>query len=224
MIKHALAVFFLAAPAFGVIIDDFSVGPITLVADINRRVPYELQTGLDPDAVIGGNRIVFLVLDSPSQSDRAVATVDTATHTFRVDVDGRLEAYSIRWGAIDGTQADLALNADLLSDGSDAFRIDVMASAVSQTLQFGVKSGVNEGHLRGDGVFLSLPTTNVPFAIHVPFSRFPDIDFRDVDFILFGDTTVPRGQDLTLGGIRTVPEPTTLVISILGLVMWMWRR
>lgn len=92
MIKQvAFIVGFLTAPAFGVIIDDFSVGPMTLVADIDHRVAYELQTGLDPDAVIGGSRIVFLLLDSPSQSDRAVATVDTTTHTFNVDVDGRLE-------------------------------------------------------------------------------------------------------------------------------------
>ena len=226
MIKQvAFIVGFLTAPAFGVIIDDFSVGPMTLVADIDHRMPYELQTGLDPDAVIGGNRLAFLLLDSPSPSDRAVATVDTTTHTFRLDVDGRLEGYSIRWGAINGTQADLALNADLLSDGSDAFHVDVVANAVSQTLKLSVASGAHEGQYSGDGVFRRLPASNTPFSIRVPFSDLSKIDFHDVDYIGLSWTTVFRGQDLTLGAIRTVPEPSTLVMLILGLLgVWMRRR
>jgi len=220
MFRFSIASFILVllvpAAALAVVIDDFSVGPIVLSTETSSI--NEWQRDLDPAAVIGGKRNI-VVAGLARSNPPTVATVDTAAGTFSLDINHWVEGYWIAWGSLDTFDpfGDLALNADLLADGSDAFRIDVAASATSQTLTFSAKSGVDEGRLRGNGVFLDLLASDSPRSIRVPFSDFPRVDFRDVDAVVLGRSPVFVGADLTLSGIRTVPEPQAMVLLVLGL-------
>ena len=219
MVKHAVVIVgFLTTPAFGVVIDDFSDGAITLVMDTDNRWIEEQQMGLNPDAVIGGRRHIRLVMNAPhSEGYQTVATVDTATQTFHLNVDANMENWSMQWGANFFDNPDLALNADLLSDGANAFSIDVAANLVYTSQSLGLGSGTNEETWQMDATVVAFPASDTPYSVRIPFSRFSDVNLHDVDYVAFGGGGM-LGCDLTLGAIRTVPEPSTLVTLILGLI------
>ena len=218
-----VACFCLATPAFGLIIDDFSVGDITVEVDYDTPSNAIRQTGLDTSTVIGGTRYIGLLLDQGQPGEGGAAIVDTTTQTLRMQATtlGGFETSGVAWATF--ADPGTALNADLLADGANAFQMDVVSLSDTIPFRLLLRSGFDEGAMKEDSWTVRLPPSDVPYSVQMAFSLFPEVDFTDIDYISL-DASTPRFS-LTLDAIRTVPEPSTLAMLILGLIgVWMRRR
>lgn len=184
------------SPSIAIVIDDFTVGPISLVRDSGVPVVFA-QSGLDTSHVVGGRRDFLL---GASNRDGQTATIDTATGQFTLGVN---EPATLAYLTLSYGSEDQPLNLDLTADGSDRFVFDFPSDTGFSFLQL-TSPGANQGSSR--------------ISETVLFSAFPSVDLTNVSSITL---TAGRSQGFVLNSIRTVPEPftsTLLAVGILGLV------
>jgi hypothetical protein len=116
-----------ADQATAVIIDDFSVGPVTVTRD-GATAATSTQTGLDPGHVLGGNRnIVVGEFGASSQS----LTIDSALRELRFTAPTGGGYFDLEYGS----EAQ-PLNIDLTADGSDAFLVEFAGPGGFVSLNF----------------------------------------------------------------------------------------
>jgi hypothetical protein len=202
---------FLAASAFALTIDDFSAGPLDVT--ITESIPYYIgaQEDLPEEAVIGRVRTHKTALEGPFDSGTGARIyIDTIAETYRFSTSVNMEANGMSYGF--GYGPDDPLNLDLSEYNS--FRLDVISLSLTGIVSITMTSGVNEDRLSHDFHRTTIPATNTPYSLVIPFSAFlAGIDFSDIDAIRLGSGG-PAGFDLTLGGIYVVPEPTSSVLSL----------
>lgn len=201
----------LAVPAGAVVIDDYSVGALTLQASDPVTGAEQVQAGLNPDAVLGGTRRVWVGSTKPATH----VTIDTnlAQLTFATDANvlGYLKV---------GYGSETALGIDLTADGADRFVLDVVD--VTPELDSGVfnivvvsgpeASPTTVREPFGAGRLWDLPGSGV---VEVPFADFAGADFRQVQSIMIEIARAPEGYSLTLGRFVTTPEPASVFAMLL---------
>jgi hypothetical protein len=203
----ALAVL-LSQPSSAIVIDDFSVGPIT-VTRTGAMAATAQQAGLDPNHVLGGGRdIVVGQFGLAGQS----LTVDTALQELQLTVP----AVNDR-GYFDlmyGTTAQ-PLNIDLTADGSDAFLVEFAGPGGHVSLNWlRVSTSSGEGVLGGG----NMGTTTTALSdgrilVEYPFSAFSGApDFTSVDGIRLEFFRLSAFSGPVLRSITTIPEPATAVL------------
>ncbi len=208
------------------IIDDFSKGSITIVADEPNANLFQAQDGLG-ESVLLGRRTVTLQGDINEGSiqvdlaQTAAGVLDYISNSpvFRTafpqnrTFDGRV--------ILDYLPGNRATSYDLLSlvDG-DVFAVDVLRADFGELEQFPVAIGLNG--LSEVGRF-HLHSSESPYTVLIPFSdltsdivplslnnvRSLRFDFGIADFV-----GIPPDASFTLSAIRVVPEPASALLLV----------
>lgn len=192
------------------VIDDFRQGAVdwTLSGNYSSSSQTALFDGLDPAHTIGGSRRVY-----GSTLNTGHLQVVTDPGYFQFDA-------TASWGYFDLTYGSTAnpLAANLLADGSDAFLItlpEVTPGLWRGSYQFGLTTPTSG---RIFNLASPLYALNGPGDIRIPFSFFSGLDLTNVSSIWIDATRVEPTYRIRIGSITTVPEPTTSVLIVFGLV------
>jgi hypothetical protein len=153
--------------------------------------------------VVDGSRRIGAYLTPLAPTETAEITVGSGQ--YHLNGLGKLEYFRISWGirTLSEGPASLALNENLLANGSTGFRIDVASMPVGRTLSMTLRSGVNEGSITEDFLNVSFPATTSGYTKFVPFQSFPDVDFTNLDYISFGGTLTPTGFEIAIDAVAT---------------------
>jgi hypothetical protein len=208
------------------IIDDFSVGPLTKIANTADYNSTSSQSGLDSQHLIIGQR--RLTLQGDMSSGSVEATIDAAVggrlhylphtpvfstdNTFHRDYGGRIILTYLPGDRF--TSYDFAS----LAPGS-AFAIDVISADFGTKGSFRGQIGMNGFDALGT---FTLHNSSTPYTILVPFSSLLinpmttkvgslTFDFMDLDY-----SGIPAAGTFVLDAIRVVPEPSGLLIGTLA--------
>ncbi|MGC6465573.1 MAG: PEP-CTERM sorting domain-containing protein [Akkermansiaceae bacterium] len=137
----------------------------------------------------------------------------------------------VNWGSQAGTSGD-NLDADLLQDGNDRFRVNVLSADLTDNLNIGVISA--QGTPDEVVAILSVPVVGgggPPQILEFEFAAFSQIggpgsaiDWSDIDQIMVENDTPLGSADWTLGSIVVVPEPSTALLGLIGLAGLARRR
>ena len=203
----AAAIFFVAAQASAVVvIDDFSIGPIT-VARTGATVATATQTGLDPAHVLGGRREITVgAFGAATQT----LIIDVVTGEFQASVVGTPGYFTIKYGS-----DAQPLNLNLLALGN-GFLFETLAppSAVGRLPDLRLYSSSGSGHVDAtDGVATATPSGGT--AIFVPFSEISPSSFGTLDLTAITSIQIDDGRVSTpirLSSVSIVPEPSTLAL------------
>jgi hypothetical protein len=185
------------------VIDDFSQGPLSLHATNFTGVTVT-QSGLDPASVLGGSRVVYA-----GSLSNGNLTIDPIKTRFRFTSDASFGYFRVGWGETS------VLDVNLRSDGSDRFVLDVL------DLTPGVTSGLYDFKVRSGGVWFTydflpdLQAISVTGPLVIPFARFGGADFTHVQGVEISVGRFPSQSGISIDGIRTVPEPSS--IALLGI-------
>ena len=210
-----------SAWALPTVIDNFTDGDLSATLDSTNTSMDEVQTGLDPAAVIGGRRRVQAMLNYPVEElKQAIVTIDASTGIFQLDTDHDLEFYGLEWGlrSLSDGAAELALNANLWQDTKEeqGFLIRILSASQSTMVGIEVRSGVDEDAIESDFGWVNLPASPTSYSVFADEFLFPDVDLTDVDYISIGEGPMFAGLDITFDEIIWVPEPATLGLLLLG--------
>lgn len=214
-----LCILNLPSTASAYIIDDFSVGNVTLqMGDSNPTI--SIQSALDPAHVLGGRRTIEMA--SPSGfSGAQSATIDTVAKKFAFfSTTMPFGAAELYYGS-DGTP----LNIDITADGRQSFRIkltDLMPGGPLPALSFQVYGADT---FKAVNLHPQSNSVSDVITLQFPFEDFPQALLQDVDQIKlvafnFGDDV----QFSVLEIATAIPEPTALAIVGLGGAFLLLRR
>ena len=197
-----------AKPVLGITIDDFSVGPI-IVERTGASGVTQLQSGLDPEHVIGGSRR-FIVGDSGAVGQ--AAEVDTVARELRFYIDLGLGYHRLTYGA------DAPLSLDLIATGHDAFQLDFIDAVGQPPLWLTVSSPVGGNVVSETVSLVAVPVMTLSNGVKralFDFGWFSGIDLTNVSSIELHSVRV--GRDMTLKSLSTViPEPSSVLLVALG--------
>jgi hypothetical protein len=197
-----------------VFIDDFRSGALWLETDSHNPGVTELQSGLDPASVAGGERSVHLESISGTTSIRIDPVSGSFTLSPTVTETSRSTGY---WTLKYGTTSPL--NLDLLATGDTAFALAFEQLPYPTPITLWVSSPSSGFH------YYSVPYQQSPLIL-VPFSKFPGVDFSSIDRITID--AIRMSRETRLNGIYTVPEPSIGVLGLLagtgGLSFWRDKR
>ena len=186
--------------SFGVLIDDFAEGPISVERTGDDPATAN-QVGLDPIRVLGGEREITVgVSGLPNQR------LEIGNNFLLGVVTDNLFDATITYGSA------IPIGASLISDGSDSFRFDFFDSEIVNgtiDVRSGATSGTAGFRINGTG------------SITIPFATIEDVDFANVDSVTFG---VYRSGAFSIANFRTVPEPTIPFVLILVFGIAQGRR
>jgi hypothetical protein len=198
-----------------VVIDDYSVGSISLVRDAAAII--HAQSGLDPNHVAGGNRNMTVGWGGGSAGQSIV--IDGAARTMTLaSGPTSLGYFSVEYGSVASPLGiDLAANGETLlqvifkrTGGSDALltqppNISVSSPSGNRQLAFAPPQPL------GDGRYLS----------RAAFSDHSTVDFHNLSQLSFNFVRYPRDYSLTLYEIKSVqiPEPAAASLGIAGLIL-----
>lgn len=213
------------------IIDDFSVGAVTKIANTANYNSTAGQTGLDPQHLLIGQRNMTLQGDMVSGSVEATidptgsgqlryvphSPVFNSNNTLNRDFGGRIILDYLPGNR--GTSYNFAE----LAPGN-AFAIDVVSADFGTKGTFRGQIGMNGFDALGT---FTLRSSATPYTVLVPFSsllinpattmvRSLNFDFMDLDY-----SGIPGGSTFVLDAIRVVPEPSgcvLVVVACLGIV------
>lgn len=215
---NLFAVFCATSSLSARIIDDFSVGPVTIQQTDSTFVNSD-QQGLDPTHVLGGVRYVQTGYGGGSATQ--TATVDTASRKFTFTASGTTLGYvQLRYGSL--TQP---LNIDLTTDGSQYLLLsftDITPSTFPHPFNVQIYGAGTSS------IFQVRPASSSAsdiIDVLIPLSSFSPA-LSDVDSISISATRYPRDSQFSLLKIATImPEPATSnIIGISGIVILMRRR
>lgn len=186
----------------GVLIDDFSEGPITVTR--TGGAYSETQTGLDANRVIGGSRL-FEFEQFGAEVQTATVGGGTLQLTSTPAPGGSTLVYfALMWGS-----DTKPLGIDLKADGGNRLHADIVAGYPPR-LYLGSPGGLES---RGD------------------FDANGDIFFADLlgsaDLSNVSWISLATGRSLgyEIGALQVVPEPATLVLAAAaGAAIALWRR
>lgn len=210
-------------------IDTFDVGDQELYVSRTKHFDSDEASSLDPTRMIGGYRDVWLEWTSGASSTADVITTgdgEIGSGFFFSKGVGKTKA-TIVWDGhqnLSGDPAkniDFGLGADLTQGGANRFQLDIGDITVdSMTLTITVykdsthswtwsrtlddaASGIIEANYEDDftAVGLSGP-----------------VDFSSVGAIVMELNGVGYGSDIWIRSIKTVPEPSTLAMGVIGMV------
>ena len=206
--------FLLAAPiASARVIDDFTVGPISLTNTRDAGYVRQTQTGLDPAHVIGGVRDwTYDVRDNfsdPAAPDAGVRmgvappAAAGEPDKFFYDADIRVTAVNFRL-IYDAGNSAAGLALDMLLLGHNAIAIDVLASNFE----------ANRGHLdimvdsaqsvQNRYKFMPLPNSATPYRVVMPLFTSTQPTPQSIKRLVLGTGNGVLFGDFELGGIKTV--------------------
>lgn len=199
------------------IIDDFSVGPVSIQQTSNASVNSD-QQDLDPIHVLGGVRYIQTGFGGGGATQ--TATVDTTAQKFTLTTSGSTLGYvQLRYGSLaqpldldltgDGSQFFLFSFTDILpSTFSPPFNIQINGAGVQRTVQLRPQSS----------------STRDIVNMLVPYSSFSPT-LVDVDSISISATRYPQNSQFSLLRIATViPEPSTVMLAGISAVFLLKRR
>lgn len=199
--------------ASALVIDDFSQGPVSIVAT-NPNGTTVVESGLDPATALGGSRSIFL--GSLNQAD---ANVDPAKGRFNFSAAVDYGYFTLEWGGV------TPLNVNLTTGGMNAFAlnfVDVTPVTSVGLLDFRVKSGNTWFTYQFSQDFFNTFSTRTFGTITIPLSRFTGADLTQVQAIEVEAARFQPGHGLSIDSITTVPEPTAgalfVVASLLSLM------
>jgi hypothetical protein len=183
-----------ASSVQAIIIDDFTVGPIHLERNGGVAVN-QIQTGLDPVHVLGGQRSLVL---GQNYEDGQVLDIDTSAR--------RMSLTSAPFPALAGLDVTygsrtVPLGIDLTADGHDRFVFDFEGIGCCNTFTVTSLAG---NILSSD--FVELRNYYNGRAAIVPFSEFEGVDLTNIASL---ELDFGRYRSLVLRSIHTVPEPTS---------------
>ncbi len=213
--NHIAAICFVSfltiSPAHGLIIDDFTRGPITILRQPNEFPPPAVQTGLDPAHVLGGTRTIDFGGIQAGTGPIVVAidhglTFD-ATQPVPNDPNstGLLEYFSFGWG-------DQPI--DLTQGGGDAFVLDFATTTFvkalstpgqiepSPSLSLWVTS-INGSTTTKRGISFSVANSTTTQQIVLPFTITPAIDYTKISAVSLFDANGGIGTYFELSSIYT---------------------
>lgn len=202
--------FVFAAPiASARVIDDFTVGPISLTNTLDAGYVRQTQTGLDPAHVVGGVRYwVYDVRDNfsdPANPDAAVrmgVAVPTTTGEsgrFYYDADDRVTGVNC-WLTYDADR--VGLDIDLRSLGHNAIAFDVLSSSFEESnghldvLVEGREPSTRYG-------FMPLPNASTPYRLIMPLFSPSQPSLRSIKRVRLGSSNGVLFGDFELGRIET---------------------
>lgn len=185
------------------VIDDFSVGPITVERAGATPATAE-QTSLNTSHVLGGKRFI-LVGDNGSATQ--TATVDTAASKFSFSTNNTGQGYlTLRYGSV----AD-PLNFDLTADGSQFLAItltDIIGNSIPSMRIYG---GGTEEFIP---LTVSVSSPNDIAILKVPFTSLNQTIIHDLDRLEIQAGRIPANRQFSLLGIAAiVPEPATFLLA-----------
>lgn len=209
----ACVLFFATPIASARVIDDFTVGPISLTNTLDAGYVRQTQTGLDPAHVVGGVRDwAYDVRDNfsdPAASDAGVRMGVAAPAAagepdkFFYDADDRVTAVNF-WLEYDAGNSAAGLALDMPSLGHNAIAIDVLTSNFE----------ANHGHLdvlveSAQSVqtrykFMPLPNSATPYRVVMPLFTSTQPTPQSVKRLRLGTSNGVLFGDFELGGIETV--------------------
>ncbi len=196
---------FAAQSPAAVTIDNFNVGDLEFSASDSIS-----QVGLDPNAVLGGNRTVTA---NALRSSQMNVRIDSMAGKFSFTSED-FGYFSITY------RLDSIPQMDFMADGSSAFLLDF--------------SFVDPGFWRGsyglqvDGKSYSFSRSLFdiagPGTIKIPFSAFTaENSFRPSEIVISG-SRVEAGLRLELSSITTIPEPGPGFVLMSGAILGAMRR
>jgi hypothetical protein len=213
-----------ALPARAVIIDDFEDGPFSLTStspNYNGGIGTG-ESGLV--GVIGGQRgPAVLLWDQGYTSGSAVFALDLSgagDHGASLSVPAGRTATA---GCYYPGPSEQGLGLDLLADGASAFQFTFANDPGNGSLDFSVFT--TNDH------WASIPLTGAG-TYQIPFSAFglSSADLAQVKTLYFDLIYSAGSQPIvaTLSDVRTVPEPSTLILMAMGICGLVasarWRR
>jgi hypothetical protein len=215
------------------IIDDFTVGPVTKIANVANYNSTSGQSDLDPQHVIVGKRSFTLQGNMVSGSVEAVidtggsgqlrylphSPVFSTDNVYHIDFGGRVILTYLPGSR--GMSYDFAS----LAPG-DAFAIDVISSDFGTRGYFNGQIGMNG--LQNLSQF-TLHNSATPYTIRIPFSSIAinpaTTPIRALTFDFTGPvTSIPADGTFVLDAIRVVPEPATLLSAFLAFAAFVAAR
>ncbi|MCA9231169.1 MAG: hypothetical protein KDA57_10980 [Planctomycetales bacterium] len=194
--------------ASALVIDNFGDGDLSLTA-FSLSGETAIQGGLDTSSVVGGVRRAHA---GTLSGGNATLDIDSTGELFEFHAVSSFGYFNLAYGT------EAPLHVDLSADGADAFELDF--THVTPGLFRGTYS-MNLGSSSGSAVRYfaqELFALNGPGIVRIPFSDFPNVDFTEVLEISVNAVRVEPGYEISLGSIRTVPEPASACIVALAIV------
>jgi hypothetical protein len=199
------------ATSQAVVIDDFSVGPTLLVRNASVAVA-QIQTGLDPNHVLGGQRDILLgqFYENPQTFE-----IDTTRSqmTLTHGGPGKLAGVDIYYGS-----STNPLEVDLTAGGHDRFILD-----------FG-SIGPGPSWMRVaslSGTTLTENTVSISRFFDGNISTIPYTEFGSLDFTNIARIKLEffRSGGVVLESFYTIPEPTSAsMMSVFATAPILLRR
>lgn len=211
----AFGLAFAAAPAWALTIDRFDVGPLapTIVQGGSPTTEFA-QNMLPTDSVLGGQRLV-----QAWSSGSGEIEVDVAQGRLEFDQLTGFSYLQLSYGL------PVSLGADLLADGSDAFRLSFTDTLIQPYHTSGAKRGSYRFSVSDPTTTRLVSVDAAMFALDgqgdilLPFASFLGIDFHNVARIAFDASRIEQGSTINLseiGTVRTIPEPASGLLFVLG--------
>ena len=211
-----------------IVIDQYTAGPDTFIAQPDEFLPPFHQSGLDSSTVLNGTRVVTI---NGVQGGEGIvsATIDTGSNGGRFIYDasgafsplepaGLIETMSVGAGDPNWRNPTSTYSVDLAAGGNDRFAIEVLESSffdkfgnsATQLFSLIVASGEpGERTGRFVGPF-ELGSQVEPVSIFVPFASGSDlIDWSNVAYVEIFTVNLWSGSHFTFGSVKSVPEPSS---------------
>ncbi|MEQ8618820.1 MAG: hypothetical protein RIB44_19775 [Lacipirellulaceae bacterium] len=212
-LSAALVLIFYAEPVAAIVIDDFSVGPIT-VERTGVDPGMAEQLGLNPTNVIGGVRSISVgssgspiqTLEIQAEESQLVFETGPHANTF-------IGYFDISYGS-----TSLPLNIDLTANGANAFLLEYETNLDRVPLARVIVSSPSGTDNPAFSNFDTQPLPGGRTRIVLPFDRYPRVDFENVTQISLDVARFPSASQITFYRFETVPEPTTAMLIVASLM------
>ena len=178
------------------IIDDFNQGTLSFQVT-NYSGSAFLQSGLSLTSVLGGSRSVYA-----GTLELATCSIANPEGKFSFRSDSSFGYFKLQYGV------PAALNADLTSDSSDRFVLNLSgltAGLWRGLFTFSVETG-NSWH--NYDFSRDLFALSGPGSLTIPYSRFSGADFAHVQAITIDVGRFEPGFQIALDSLVTIPEPS----------------
>jgi len=212
---YSLALILLAQPALGVVIDDFTEGPVSLTDELGFGSVSDLKLGLDPSHVAAGARYVtFNAIGQPSGgSDTVTVEVDpNGTGSFRQSPAPNLSAANLFVIYGDTSFGLPPMTLDLLANNADRLSIAFNHTIPNADPYADFALGVflfsdNAGFY----TWVRLPSSDGPFVLDIPYddvlSSSPNLDLSAITKMRFGTSNGTMQGHFEISEVYTSGSP-----------------
>ena len=194
------------------VIDDFTQGGLVSLLGTNTAQfgTTVVQTGLDPLHTLGGTRSVFV-----GSLNVASVSINTNLGRFQFVANTNYGYFKLDWGSV------TPLNVNLTS-GNDRFQLELVDTTPNVALNLfdlRVKSGGTWFSYGIGNDFANALHGNSFGTLSIPFSKFPGVNFSEVQAIELDAGRVPQGFHLAIDSFTVVPEPSVAMLLVLAPVL-----